>query len=213
MPSSHQPDVATERRAQIIEAALSCFSRKGYNNTTMDDSVTESGLSKGTLYWDFDSKDDLFIAAATSALEAYGFEALETLAQCETATEKLYALSDEMVKLGTEAAGVFNLFVEFLTKSPQREEAGRFWLEMLADYQQAVVSIVEEGVRSGEFRPVDADALVWAILAAYDGLAVYAMLTSGIDLRRISQTFIDTVIQGLQPAPESDRVNQRETDR
>jgi len=54
-----RPDVSAERRAQIIEAALTCFTRKGYNNTTMDDVAAESGLSKGTLYWYFESKDNL----------------------------------------------------------------------------------------------------------------------------------------------------------
>ena len=39
-----------ERRAQILQAALTCFARKGYHLTTMDDIVAESGLSKGSLY-------------------------------------------------------------------------------------------------------------------------------------------------------------------
>jgi AcrR family transcriptional regulator len=61
-----RPDVSAERHAQIIKAALACFSRKGYTNTTMDDIVAESGLSKGSLYWYFDSKDDLFAQAVMS---------------------------------------------------------------------------------------------------------------------------------------------------
>ena len=48
-----RPDVSEERRGQIIEAALACFTRKGYANTTIDDIVAESGLSKGAIYWYF----------------------------------------------------------------------------------------------------------------------------------------------------------------
>lgn len=60
---SPRPNVSAERRAQIIRAALACFMRKGYNNTTMNDIVAESGLSKGAIYWYFESKDDLLRSA------------------------------------------------------------------------------------------------------------------------------------------------------
>ena len=40
-----KPDVSEKRKAQIYQAALVCFSRKGYHQTTMDDIVAESGTS------------------------------------------------------------------------------------------------------------------------------------------------------------------------
>jgi len=51
-----------ERRQQILSAAMNCFLAKGYHRATMDDIVAESGLSKGTLYWYFKSKKELFLA-------------------------------------------------------------------------------------------------------------------------------------------------------
>ena len=48
-----RPDVSEERKAQIYQAALACFNRKGYYRTTMDDIVAESVLSKGSLHWYF----------------------------------------------------------------------------------------------------------------------------------------------------------------
>ena len=58
-----RPDVSAERRAQIIEAALACFTRKGYTNTAMDDIVAESGLSKGAIHHYFKTKEDILLAA------------------------------------------------------------------------------------------------------------------------------------------------------
>jgi hypothetical protein len=57
-------------------------------------------------------------------------------------------------------------------------------------------------VRRGDFRPVDAGALVWAIMAAYDGLAAYAMMTSDVDVHHVSEVFIETLLQGLE-VPET----------
>jgi AcrR family transcriptional regulator len=60
------PKIAEEtraaRRGQIITAALACFARAGYHETTMADVAAQAGVSKGTPYLYFDSKQALFIA-------------------------------------------------------------------------------------------------------------------------------------------------------
>ena len=50
------------RREQIIAAGLACFARAGYHATTMADVATQAGVSKGTPYLYFDSKEALFLA-------------------------------------------------------------------------------------------------------------------------------------------------------
>jgi AcrR family transcriptional regulator len=190
-------DVSAERRAQIIEAALACFARKGYNNTTMDDIVAESGLSKGSLYWYFKSKDDLFAAALLSVFVDIGEESVAALEGCATASDKLRAIARTAAQIGRGIEGLFGLLLEFWASSPRREEAGQLWMDLLVQYKDMTVEVVEEGIRSGEFKPVDAEELVWAMMAAYDGLAAYAMLIPGLDLDRISEVFIETLLSGL----------------
>lgn len=192
-----RPDVSAERRAQIIEAALACFTRKGYNNTTMDDIVAESGLSKGSLYWYFKSKGELFAEAMLSVFTDVGQEAFAALEQCTAASDKLRVIAQVAVGISKKIEGFFGLFLEFWASSPRREEAGQLWLGMLVQFKDIVVGIIEEGIRNGEFRPVDAEELVWAMMAAYDGLAAYAMLIPGIDLERTSEVFAETLLDGL----------------
>jgi AcrR family transcriptional regulator len=190
-------DVSKERRAQIIEAALNRFMRQGYNNTTMDDIVAESGLSKGTLYWYFDSKDDLFNAAMMSVLEDIGQEALENVSGCSTAADKLRATARAAVGVTRQAKGLFNLFLEFWASSSRREEASQLWLDLLEEYKDFTAAIIEEGIEDGEFAPVEADHLVWAVLAAYDGLTAYITLKPDLDLEKINTAFVDTLLEGL----------------
>jgi AcrR family transcriptional regulator len=198
-----RPDVSEERRAQIIEAALACFARKGYANTTMDDIVAESGLSKGAIYWYFESKDDLFQAAFTSIFEGVAVESMGAMMACETSAERLLAGAQSMVALCREIEGYFGLIVEFWSQSENRDEAMAFWAEMLTQYQQAVASIFEEGARTGEFRPVNASALTWMIMAAYDGLASYDMMMPDLDMDEISETFVEVLLRGLEADGQS----------
>lgn len=193
-----RPDVSAERRAQITQAALACFTRKGYNNTTMDDVAVASGLSKGALYWYFKSKDDLFKSAILSFFEgSFGSEAITALEQLPTAADRLRMLAQAMAGLTEQAEGLFNLFLEFWASSSRREEAAQLWAGILVRYEGAVAGIIEEGVRNGEFKPVDAAGLVWAMMAAYDGLAAYVMLMPDLDLKQVSEAFVETLLSGL----------------
>lgn len=59
---SHQ--YREQRRQQILAAALRCFARKGFHETSMSDIIVESGLSAGTIYGHFTGKSDLVAGAA-----------------------------------------------------------------------------------------------------------------------------------------------------
>ena len=199
-----RPDVSEERRAQIIEAALACFTRKGYVNTTMDDIVAESGLSKGAIYWYFKGKDDLFKAAANSVMERVAEKSLVAIQSCETATERLHVGAQSMVEVCREIEGYFGLVVEFWTQSERREEVMGFWAEMIIQYRQAIKALFEEGVQTGEFKSVDTDALAWMMMAAYDGLAAYHMMMPDIDMEQVSKGFIEVLLKGLEADGESE---------
>jgi AcrR family transcriptional regulator len=186
-----------ERRRQIVEAAMTVFSKKGFHAANVSDVAAEAGVSQGTIYWYFDSKDELLKAALLHFFSDFGEVTFEALEHCQTAAEKLQALGQSMELFAKNAEGLFTLFLSYWSSSSQREEASRWWIDMLVEYKDLVVGIVEEGVRSGEFRPVDAEALVWAVMAAYDGLAAYLVLMPEIDLHRVNQAFIDALLNGL----------------
>lgn len=56
------------RRAQILDAAWTCFQKEGLHATTMDDIIRASGLSAGAVYSYYPSKEELILAAVTSSL-------------------------------------------------------------------------------------------------------------------------------------------------
>jgi len=80
MPKISESQRETRRR-QILDAALRCFSRDGFHNTTTADIVRESGVSQGTLYLYFATKDDIIAALADDRHQSEAF--LTALAQRE----------------------------------------------------------------------------------------------------------------------------------
>jgi AcrR family transcriptional regulator len=186
-----------ERRNQILEAALAVFSQKGYHATNVSDVAAQAGVSQGTIYWYFESKEDLFTAALLRYFEDFETEAFAAVEKYETASEKLRALARSMQDFAEEAEGLFTLFVGFWASSSSPEGGGQFWVDLLKEFKDVLVGIVEDGVRQGEFNPVDAEALAWALLASYDGLAAYLMLIPDLDLERVSEVFVETLLHGL----------------
>ena len=60
--STPNPDPTQETRTRILEAAVKVFATKGYHDTKVDDIVSESSTSKGSFYFYFPSKQDIFLA-------------------------------------------------------------------------------------------------------------------------------------------------------
>jgi len=60
--TTQNPDPAQETRTRILEAAVKVFATKGYHDTKVDDIVSESSTSKGSFYFYFPSKQDIFLA-------------------------------------------------------------------------------------------------------------------------------------------------------
>jgi AcrR family transcriptional regulator len=159
--------------------------------------AARAGVSQGTIYWYFDSKDELFQAALLSAFGDIGVDTMGTLDQCETATEKLRMLADSMVVLADVAEGLFMLFLGYWSSSDREEGSAQIWVDLLREYKDILVEIVQEGVRQGEFKPVNAEGLAWALLAAYDGLAAYTVIMPDLDLKGICLSFVETLLGGL----------------
>ncbi len=86
---SPRTDISERRRNQILDAATTVFVRLGFQHARMDDIVEESGLSKGTLYWYFKSKEDI-INAILRRLFTGELENLESLLEAEgTVSERI----------------------------------------------------------------------------------------------------------------------------
>ena len=97
---SPRPNVSEERISQIVTAAEDVFTKKGFNEARMDDIAEETGLSKGTLYNYFKSKDDLIIAILDRIFqrEFKAFEGTDVSSMSASDTIWLFAGSPPLLR-------------------------------------------------------------------------------------------------------------------
>ena len=79
--------MTSDRRGQILDAALACFSRRGFTATTIDDIRSESAASTGSLYHHFEGKESIAAALYLDRLTEYESGFLEVLSASTNARD------------------------------------------------------------------------------------------------------------------------------
>ena len=190
-----------QRRAEILEAALGCFSERGYHATTMDQLVVASGLSKGSLYWHFDSKEDVFLGLfdwiAGDIFER--FDAAAESGEADVATLLRRELEIFFERFGEERRLVL-AWMEFLIHPRARERMAdiyRVVREKLAD-------VIRQGVSAGQLRAVSAEGVAATLTGMIDALILQAAIDPEFDIRAHMDALWDVVHRGValpEPVP------------
>lgn len=140
------------RRQAILEAAQSCFDRKGYYETSIDDIVRESHMSKGAIYTYFESKEDIFISLMNYKTENSWEYIREQFATLGTATEKLKFMFERNYILYANQKNMQRVHFEFWLYASSFPKLQQLMEERARLFEGAIAEIVREGVESGEFR-------------------------------------------------------------
>jgi AcrR family transcriptional regulator len=196
---SPRPDVSEERTNQILDAAEQVFTRKGLDDARMDDIAEQTGLSKGTLYLYFKSKDDLVIAILNRIFGGL-FELLEARkGNEESATEAIWRFTDEAVRDYTRMLHMMPIAYEFLALAFRNTIVQKALKSYFTHYMDALVPIIQRGISSGEFRQVEADEVALAAGAIFEGtILLWVYDHSRVDPDKHIHSSIRLLLEGIQ---------------
>ena len=138
-----------DARAQILAAAMTLFARQGFANTSMNDIVRESGLSKGGVYWHFKSKDDLIAAIFDSFFGGQELILASTLASQANAAEKLTQLGQLAVADLESVFAQLPTSLEFYSLAAHSETLRERLRHFYAAYHEQICALLQEGIDEG----------------------------------------------------------------
>jgi AcrR family transcriptional regulator len=192
------------RPAEIVTAALEVFAERGFSAARLDDVAARAGISKGTLYLYFPSKEELFKAVVREALLP-NLERVERLLRAHPgpAAAQLEMMIGQIGALlqGTQIGVIPKLIIAEAGNFP---ELARFYLEEVVQRGLGLLAgILERGIESGEFRAVDVGhsartVIAPVLLAAIWKTTFEAHVGARLDAEAFLGVAVDVVLSGLR---------------
>lgn len=196
---SPRPNVSDQRKSQILNAAEDVFTKKGFDEARMNDIAEKTGLSKGTLYLYFKSKDDLIVAILDRIFQNE-FRQLENMQQTEaSASEAIWKLTDTIARDIVRLLRLIPIVYGFLALAFRNKYVQRALKDYINRYLNILIPIIQRGIDSGEFRQVDAREVAIAASAIIEGtILLWAYDKSVVDPERHIRSGMKLLLEGVQ---------------
>jgi AcrR family transcriptional regulator len=191
------------RSPEILDAALACFAENGFAGTRMDDIASRAGVSKGTIYLYFDSKEAVFKTLARQSVGAQIEAVTAHVRNFEGHTADL--LRFVIATLGHFASTSDRVVLPrlLLAEVGNFPELAEFWRREIIDRGIALFeSIIRRGMGRGEFRDVlpqhAARLCIAPVLLLILWRTIFAKFDDEpYDYQGLINTHLDTLLRGL----------------
>lgn len=191
-----------DRPAEILAAAVKIFTLKGFAATKLDVVAKEAGVSKGTVYLYFESKEALFKAVVNEFVLPQIARAEE---QAENYTGSIKDLMVELVEqwrvnvLETDLSGIPKIIIAEASNFP---ELATFYLEnVIQRARKFATNLIEFGIERGEFRKCNTNYAARAFLTPMIFTAIWrhslAPFDENYDIREYLNTHLDIFMRGI----------------
>ncbi len=190
---------AQERTNQILDAAIAEFGRSGFDGARMEDVAQAAGLSKGSLYLHFRSKDDL-IAGLLDRLFAESVGRLVAVGEAPLApSEVILALFRGMAEEMAQLTPLLPIWFEFYALAGRVPAVRERLSGYFGQFRDALAAVIEKGISSGEFRPVSPDDVAIVTLAELEGIALlWGIDPAAVDPAKHMEAAGQLILAGLR---------------
>ncbi len=139
-----------DTKDEILKAALNLFSTNNYHATSMSMIAEEAGVSKGTVYWHFDSKEDLFRELVLAGLDYFHENYEKIQAENLKADEKIYKIIDFSIKMLAENSKMGNILqnnIQLISSEFQKK-----MIERHKSAINVIKLVIEQGIKEGTIK-------------------------------------------------------------
>lgn len=191
----HLPEQA--RRDQILAAARTCFVDRGFHPTRMEDIASTAGLSKGGVYFHFQSKQEVFDALVQEEYER-SMSMLKMVAETTApVAEKMQTLGKYYLEYFSAAPDAPRFFIVMGEMGLRDEKLAQRLLEMQSAYIDQIAKLIDQGVQEGMIREIDSQATAALLKALLDGVEGLQALRFPIDMGRFLNVGMELLLGGL----------------
>ena len=183
-------------KRKIFETSMKLFAEKGYDATSIEEITATVGVAKGTLYYHFSSKEEIF-----NFLVEEGIKLLQNSIDIKTAKlsnyiDKLKAIVLIQIKIVAKYEDIITILLsQFLGKEARNQKCKKH----VFDYISTIEKTVKEGIEKGQIKEGNPEAIASEIYGLICSALVYKAKNNGeIEIMKLYREFESTVIEGLR---------------
>lgn len=183
-----------ERRAAILHAAVGLFAERGFRGTTTRALAEAVGVTEPVLYEHFKSKRELYVAI----IEAKSHEgmsrataALEPLARAKDDRAVFTGVGEMILRSYHEDRDYARLLLSGALEDP---ELGQLFYERQREGRELLAGYIEERIRNGAFRPVDARVAARAFIGMVAHHGAQAVLYNDDFVKGSSRQVVEQMV-------------------
>jgi AcrR family transcriptional regulator len=199
------------RRDQILEAALSCFSRKGYHDTSMHDIAKEAGLSTGAAYIHFRGKEEILEACFKKNQEIRNIR-YENVLSASSGADVFRSLGEYFTdKIGRPVPDpTWQLWMQVISEAPRNPRIGDTIREGWKQFEDHVGGIHEARIKrkAAQSNGVDPRVAARLVAAVHDGLVLQRIIDPDVDVKKCVEWFGE-LVDGAYAGGNSDHEDKR----
>ncbi len=185
-------------RDRLLRSAGTCFSREGFDGTSVDKICRHAKLSKGGFYHHFSSKQDLVIELLDRWLNKIDKYIESARKDSQSLEELIINIAGHARPFFIETSDELPLFLELWLKSSRDPRLRKRTIIFYEKYIGLFKGILESGVKNGSIKNVDPDRISRIIVAIAVGLMMQGLLDpGGTDWDGVAKDSSVLVLKGL----------------
>ncbi len=171
---------ATNTRNRILDAAISVFSRKGYHDTRVDEIVDLSGTSKGSVYFHFPSKEQIFLALVDQFAGLLEKKLLAAIVEENNGVQGVNAALTTGLETFTKHRNLAKIFLVQAVGLGEVFEQKR--LEILNRFAGVIKAYLDQAVADNSIPAVDTQIIAYAWVGSINEVVIRWVHTGQPDL-------------------------------
>ena len=183
-------------KRKIFETSMRLFAEKGYDATSIEEITATVGVAKGTLYYHFSSKEEIF-----NFLIEEGMKLLQNSVDIKTA--KLKSQIDKLKAIILIEVKIVVKYEHFITillsQFYGKEVRNKKCQKLIFEYIEKIEDIVKIGIQNGEIKEGNPKVIASEIYGLISNSIIFKLIEGKeIDIMKLYRDFESTLIEGIK---------------
>ena len=179
----------------IFESAIRTFSECGYRGATMDDIALNAGLAKGTLYYHFTSKEEIFNFIVKEGIQILLNQVLDVQKSDSNPIKKLVKISEIQLRFLYGHIDFFKVVMSQLWGSEKRQDELR---QKIREYIKEIEINIKEAMLEGTIEQGDSELMAYQFFGVLCTAAIYESIhIEKVELDTIILKTVEFTLKGL----------------